>query len=66
MSNNCAPASGRKKLGFLDTYLTLWIFIAMATGVAIGYFFPASGNFINSYSAGTTNLPLAIGLILMM
>ena len=65
-ASNCAPASQRKKLTFLDTYLTLWIFIAMALGVAIGYFFPSSGNFINSYSTGTTNIPLAMGLILMM
>jgi arsenite transporter len=65
-ANNCAPASQRKKLSFLDTYLTLWIFIAMALGVAIGYFFPSSSTFINSYSSGTTNIPLAVGLILMM
>jgi ACR3 family arsenite transporter len=64
--DHCTPAAERKKLGFLDRYLTLWIFIAMAVGVAIGYFVPSSAAFINSYSSGTTNIPLAIGLILMM
>ncbi len=65
-ANNCAPAHERKKLSFLDQYLTLWIFMAMGLGVAIGYFIPSSSGFIDSFSSGTTNIPLAIGLILMM
>lgn len=63
---DCAPAAKRIQLGFLDRYLTLWILLAMLLGIGIGYFYPHSSIFINSLSSGTTNIPLAIGLILMM
>lgn len=55
-----------KKLGFLDRYLTLWIFLAMGIGVGVGYFIPSTSEFIDSFSYGSTNVPIAIGLILMM
>lgn len=55
-----------RRLSFLDRYLTLWIFAAMALGVCLGYFFSQIAEGIQSYSSGSTNIPLAIGLILMM
>ncbi len=63
---HCYPAAERKQLSFLDRYLTLWIFGAMLLGIGIGYFFPDVAGSVNALSSGTTNIPLAIGLILMM
>jgi len=55
-----------KKLSFLDRYLTIWIFTAMAVGIGLGYFFPGVEGLINHFQVGATNIPIAVGLILMM
>ncbi len=64
--NTSAPVAATKHLGVIDRYLTLWIFLSMLLGVAIGYFFPSFPETVHAASNGTTNIPLAAGLILMM
>ncbi|MFV0450010.1 MAG: ACR3 family arsenite efflux transporter [Vibrio sp.] len=68
MSNvsSCVDTSASEKMSFLDRYLTVWIFLAMAVGVGIGVLFPQVAQWNESLSVGSTNIPLAIGLILMM
>lgn len=63
---NANTSTPPRQLGFLDRYLTLWIFAAMFLGVGLGHFIPGTANFINRFQSGTTNIPIAIGLILMM
>lgn len=64
-SDLCTPER-RQRLGFIDRYLTLWIFLAMILGVGLGRFLPSTTSFIGRFQSGTTNIPIALGLILMM
>lgn len=59
-------AAESRRLSFLDRYLTLWVFLAMAVGVGGGYFFPGIARWLNAFSVGTTSIPIAVGLIVMM
>ncbi len=64
-TETCSP-SAAQKMGWLDRYLTVWIFLAMAIGVSIGWVYPEVATLSERLSVGSTNVPLAIGLILMM
>ncbi len=64
--SNAEPTGVLRRLSILDRYLTLWIFLAMGFGVGLGYFVPRVADFISFFQVGTTSIPIAIGLILMM
>jgi ACR3 family arsenite transporter len=64
--SSCVETSASEKMSFLDRYLTVWIFLAMAFGVGVGVLFPQVAQWNERQSVGSTNIPLAIGLILMM